>query len=165
MYRVPIAYHNALARGEVPIPYIVIETHMGFRAYAEKELGDAFSPEAYIADGSYTADGSITAGGDSEAVIEKSGRMIDLWAFERSLQQNEIIGSYNSKTLQTLSVDLDNGDAHFSRLIASEPFIGRTLTFYIGLESLPQSQHLKIFAGTITELNVLEVLTVEASEE
>ena len=37
-YRIPISMHNRLMRGEKPIAYAVIDTHMGKRVYAEKEM-------------------------------------------------------------------------------------------------------------------------------
>jgi hypothetical protein len=159
--------HDRLERGEVPVPYIVIETHMGFRAYAEKELADVFGSDAYRADGTYTAGGSITAGSASSGVLEKAARVVRFGSFERSLQglKEDIMGSYQSKTLQHVSVGLDNSDGKFARLIASEPFIGRPLAYYVGFPELPQSTHLKTFSGIITEMRVMDTVTIEADEE
>ena len=133
MYRISINFHKRLMKGEVPIPYIVIDTHMGYRAYAEKELTKVFDVTGYIADGSHLADGSITAGSGSAGVIEKEGRVISFGTFERNLQalKDDILGAYQSKTLQYLSVDLDNSDGKFAQLIASEPFIGRPLNIML----------------------------------
>ena len=36
--RLPINMHNRLMRGEKPLCYIVIDTHMGKRLFAEKEI-------------------------------------------------------------------------------------------------------------------------------
>ena len=167
MYRIPINFHNRLNRGEIPTPYIVINTHMGYRAYAEKELGAVFDVTGYIADGSYDADGTITAGSAGAGVIEKAGRVISFGSFERSLQsmKEDILGSYQSKTLQHMSIQLDNSDRYFAQLIASEPFIGRTMQFYIGFEADPQSEHIRQFSGIITEMTVMQTLTIEANEE
>jgi len=167
MYRISIDFHKRLMKGEVPISYIVIETHMGYRAYAEKELTEIFDILAYLYDGTYLFDGSITYGGESAGVLEKSGRVISFGSFERSLQsmKEDILGSYQSKTLQHISVELDNSDRYFSRLIASEPFIGRPLIYYVGFEALSQSAHLELFSGIITEMTVMPTLTIEANEE
>ena len=167
MYRTSINFHNRLMRGEVPISYIVIETHMGYRAYAEKELGAVFDVLGYIADGTYLADGSITAGDVGAGVIEKSARVISFGSFERSLQsqKEDVLGSYQSKTLQSMSIEMDNADGMFAKLIASEPFIGRPLKYYVGFEALSQSDHLKVFSGIITEMTVLKSLTLEVNEE
>jgi len=167
MYRTSINFHNRLMRGEVPISYIVIETHMGYRAYAEKELVSAFDVAGYIADGTHLADGSITAGSAGAGVIEKSARVISFGSFERSLQsqKEDVLASYQSKTLQSMSIEMDNADGMFAKLIASEPFIGRPLKYYVGFESLSQSDHLKIFSGIVTEMTVLKTMTLEANEE
>ena len=167
MYRVPINFHKRLMRGESPIPYIVIDTHMGYRAYAEKELAKVFEVAARLADGTYTADGTYLAGGDSAGVIAKDGRVISFGSFERSLQsaKDDILGAYSSKTLQSMTVELDNSDGKLALLIASEPFIGRPVKAYVGFGSDPQSEHLETFSGIITELSVMQTMTIEANEE
>ena len=167
MYRISIDFHKRLEKGEVPISYIVIETHMGYRAYAEKELTGVFDILGLIADGSVIADGSELAGSASAGVVEKSGRVISFGSFERSLQamKDDILGSYQHKTLQHMSIELDNSDRYFSQLIASEPFIGRPLLYYVGFETLSQSEHLELFNGMITEMTVMPTLTIEANEE
>lgn len=154
-------------RNEVPIPYILIQSHLGYRAYAEKELSRVFSVGGLFADGSILADGSELADGGGAGIIEKSARVLSFSSFERSLQslKEDILGSYQSKTLQSMSIELENSDRYFSQIIASEPFIGRPLKYYIGFESLPIGSHLKIFSGIITEMTVMPVMTLEANEE
>ena len=49
MHRIPIATHNRIVRGEVPILYMVIETHLGNRVYAEKSITAAAIAAAMIA--------------------------------------------------------------------------------------------------------------------
>ncbi len=168
MYRLAIDFHKRLMKGEVPISYILIHTHMGYRTYAEKELTAVFEPvDPPLYDGTYDYDGSILYGAASAGVIEKAGRVINFGSFERNLQsmKEDILGSYQSKTLQHISVELDNSDRYFSQLIASEPFIGRPLLYYVGFETLSQSKHLKLFSGIITEMTVMPTLTIEANEE
>jgi len=168
MYRTSINFHKRLMRGEVPISYIVIQTHIGYRAYAEKELVGIFTPvDPFLYDGTYLFDGSIEYGGEAAGVIEKSGRVISFGSFERNLQslKEDILASYQSKTLQNMSIDLDNSDRYFSKLIATEPFIGRPILYYVGFEAEPQSEHLKIFSGIITDLTVMPIFTIEANEE
>lgn len=167
MYRITINLHERLYRGEVPMSYIVIHTHMGYRAFAEKELGAVFDTAGLIADGSVTADGSELAGSESAGLIEKSGRVLEFRPVERELRslKDTILGSYQSKKLHTFSVDLDNSDGELSRMISSEPFIGRPLRYYLGFEDLPQNEHLQLFDGIITEMNMLDIMTLEAAEE
>jgi len=154
-------------RGEVPVSYIVIQTHMGYRAYAEKELTGVLALVSCLYDGTYLFDGSITYGGDSAGVLEKQGRVISFGSFERNLQslKEDILASYQSKTLQNMSIELENSDRYFAQLIASEPFIGRPLKYYIGFEADPQAEHLEVFSGIITEMTVMPTLTIEANEE
>ena len=140
---------------------------MGFRAYAEKELTEVFDVLGFIADGSVIADGSELAGSASAGVLEKSVRVKSFGSFERSLQSltGDILASYQSKTLQHMSIELEDSDRYFSQLIASEPFIGRPLAYYVGFEALSQSEHLELFSGMITEMTVMPTLTIEANEE
>ena len=162
-----INFHKRLMRGEVPVSYIVIQTHMGYRAYAEKELTGVLALVSCLYDGTYLFDGSITYGGDSAGVLEKQGRVISFGSFERNLQslKEDILASYQSKTLQNMSIELENSDRYFAQLIASEPFIGRPLKYYIGFEADPQAEHLEVFSGIITEMTVMPTLTIEANEE
>lgn len=166
MYRIPINFHNRLMCGEIPISYVVIETHLGYRAYAEKELIGVFNPLAYLADGTYLADGSITAGGLSSGVIEKSGRVLSFGSFERTLQpkKDDVMAAYSGKQIQHISLEMDNSDRYFAQLIAKEPFIGRPIKYYVGFEDDPQADHLSIFTGVISEMTVLPTLTIEADE-
>lgn len=154
-------------RGEIPISYIIVETHMGYRAYAEKELKAIFDPAGLLLDGSFILGGSETLGSASSGVIEKSGRVISFGSFTRVLQsiKDDVLGSYQSKTLQSMSIDLDNSDDYFSKLIATEPFIGRPVKYYVGFEDEAQSEHLKLFSGIIMEMTVIQTLTLDANEE
>ena len=169
MHRVPLAFHNRLQRGEVPIPYIIITTHMGDRAYAEKELTAVFDLAAVLRmlDGSFTLDGSARLGDESTGVIEKSGRVLSFGSFERTLQNinTDVLGSYQSKQLQHMSVQLDDADGRLAQLIAKEPFIGRPMKYFLGFEALPQADHLCRFSGTIMEMDVMGIMTIEADEE
>jgi hypothetical protein len=153
-------------RGESPTPYVVIQTHLGYRAYAEKELKSVFDIQGYFADGSYLAGGSITAGSASAGVVEKSGRVINFGSFERTLQpkKDDVLAAYSGKQIQHISLKMDNSDRYFAQLIAKEPFIGRPIKCYVGFEDDSQSEHLSIFSGIISEMSVLPTLTIEADE-
>lgn len=166
MYRVPLGVYSRIMRGESPTPYIMIQTHMGTRVYAEKELGDIFSPAGLLLDGSFILDGSEKLGSENLGIIEKSGRVISFDGFERALQsmKDDVLGSYLSKDLQNISVELDNTDDYFSKLIASEPIIGRSLQYCVGFENEAPSTHLKLFSGVIKEIGVLGTLRIDADE-
>ena len=158
--------HNRLMRGEQPTIYVVIDTHLGYRAYSAKEMTAVFDVLGFLADGSHLADGSITAGSASAGVLEKSARLLDPGSFERTIspKKDDVLAAYQGKQQQHISVQLDNADNYFSRLTAKEPFIGRTLRIYVGFEDEPQADHLRPFTGIISELSMLPVLTLEADE-
>jgi hypothetical protein len=153
--------------GQIPVTFFLIQTNLGYRAYAEKELAFIFDLSGKLADGTYLADGSITAGIGSQGIIEKSGRVVSVSGFERTIQptRDNVLLSYQGKQLQHLSVVLDNADHYFTRLIAKEPFLGRPLSEYVGFDDLPLGEHLKIFEGTISEIKVTpKNITLEAEE-
>lgn len=152
--------------GETPISYVVIHTHLGYRAYAEKELRGVFDLTGQIADGMITADGSEMAGSESSGCIEKSGRVVSFGSFERTLQskKDDVLAAYSGKQIQHISLEMDNSDRYFAQLIAKEPFIGRSIKYYVGFEDDPQAEHLSIFTGVISEMSVLPILTIEADE-
>jgi len=167
MIHVPLAMHRRLMKGEVPISYILIETHMGYRVYAEKEGSGVFDPLGNLLDGSWTLGGTEYLGSESAGVLSKDGRVLSFGTFERSIQsiKSDVLGSYQSKTLQHMSVDLDDGDGALSALIAMEPFISRSLQYYVGFEDDPQSDHLKMFSGIINEVSIRNsIMTIEADE-
>ena len=166
MYRIPKSMHDRLMRGEQPTPYVVIDTHMGYRAYATKELTASMDPDGLLADGSVTADGSETAGGASAGVIEKSARVLSFGQFERTLQpkKDDVLTALQSKQLQHIYIEFDNADRYFARLIAHEPFLGRPIRVYVGFEDESQSTHLRTFAGIVSELSMLPIMTLEADE-
>jgi hypothetical protein len=144
----------------------MIQTHLGYRAYAEKELTTGFDKLAAIADGTYLADGTIIAGSDSVGVIDKSARVLSFSSFERTIQpqKSDVLTAYSGKQLQHISIELNNTDRYFSRLIPKEPFLGRPVNVYVGFEADPQGEHLSIFRGIISELSVMPVFTIEADE-
>lgn len=167
MYRVPIKFYNKLMAGEIPVAYAVIQTHLGYRAYGEKELTDVFGILRLLADGSVVAGGGETAGMDSTGTIEKSGRIVGIGKFDRTIQPRgrNVLAAWTGKQAQHSSIDLDNADRYFSRLIVAEPFLGRPLTVYVGIESSPQSEHLRVFSGLIAEIGVNRtVMTLEVDE-
>jgi hypothetical protein len=145
MMRIPIDVYKRLQNGEVPISYCMINTHMGIRVYGEKE---------------------INMTNPISGALETSGRVISFGTFERTLQplKDNVLVAYNTKQKTHDSLQLDNIDLYFSKLIATEPFLGRPLSIWLGFESDPQSKHFSIFSGIILEISALPILTIEADE-
>ena len=166
MYRTTIDVHDRLTRGEQPTLYIVINTHLGDRGYAQKTLGDVFNVLALIADGSVVADGSETAGSGALGMLDKAARVLSFGDFSRTIQSRTktVLSAFEQKQRQHLTVQLYNADRYFSQLIASEPFLTRGLTAYAGFEDVTQTEHIKLFSGTISEIDVNRALTIEADE-
>ena len=166
MYRISLQFHNRLTRGEVPIPYLMIQTHMGWHVYSEKEPAGVFGASGNILDGSFLLDGSVTLGAQSIAVIAKGARVLNLSPFESTLQpiKDDVLTALSSKQRQHLSIEMDNADEYFSRIIPAEPFLGRPIYRYVGFEDDPQSEHLSRFRGIITEISLMPVMTIEADE-
>lgn len=143
MYRVPLTLHKALRDGKTPIIYCTIDTGMGKRVYASKELTCTIS-----------------------SALEKSARVLSFGSFERTILPitANVLTAYEGKQQQHCSIQLDNTDRYFSRLIAKEPFLGCTLTIYMGLESDSTTSHVGIFQGVISEISLMPTMSVEADE-
>jgi hypothetical protein len=143
VYRLPIATHNRIQYGEIPVVYCVIETHMGSRVYAEKEVTATIS-----------------------GALEASARVLSFGSFERTLQpkKDDVLAAYEGKQIQHISLTLDNADRYFSRLMAKEPFLGRTITVKVGFEDEAETNHISLFKGVITEVFPLPELIIEADE-
>lgn len=135
---------------------MMIQTDMGWRAYAEKELRGVFSTTGTLADGSELADGTVQAGCGIVTALEKSGRVLDFGNFERSItpKSGSILAIFTGKQQQNVSVDLDNADLHFSKLLAKEPFLSKTMVIKIGFEDMPQADHFNVFSGVISEVEI-----------
>lgn len=145
MYRIPISTHNRIARGEIPILYLRITTHLGERTYAKK---------------------SITA----SAIAGSMGclaRVLSFGSFDRTLspKTSDLLASYTRKQQQHISVQLDNADGYFSRLLGKEPFLSRPISIYVGFEDEVAVNHIAIFNGVIAEVSALPVLSIEADEK
>ena len=160
MYRSTKDFHDRITRGEKPYAHILINTHMGFRGYAERTKDDA---SAYLADGTYLADGSITAG-SGLGLLETQRRLLSYSGFDRTVQprKSDIMAAYNRKQQQRITITLDNADNHFSELIALEVFLSRNLFLYLGFVDLNINEHLRLFAGQIFETE-LDRMTCKVS--
>ncbi len=167
MFRVNVDFHKALKRGEEPITYTLVTTKMGDRVYSFKALSSTLGSGPAIADGAYLADGTIKAGFGIEP-IEQSGRLLTLGRFDRTISPRKqgLLFGFTSKQRQTLSVDLDNEDKHFSKLLGREPFLGTDFKIFTGFESLDFSKHIKMLSGVITELFISpKKLTLRIEED
>ncbi len=166
MYRIPLQFHRRLQRGEVPITYIVIETHLGYRAYSAKEMSRTFDISGYYADGTYVADGTTLAGSLTIGLIDRGARILSFGSIERTIQprKSEILSAYSGKQMQNVSIELDNADRYFSRLIAREPFLGRPMSIRCGYEADGYLSHISLFAGVITDISLQATMILEADE-
>lgn len=166
MYRIPIAFHRRLYRGEIPLTYVLIETHLGYRAYAGKELSRVFDIAGFFADGVYSADGTVTAGDVTIGLLDKSARVISFGSLERTIQpkKDDILTAYSGKQLQHISIELDNADRYFSQLIGKEPFVGRPISVRCGFEEDGYMGHIGLFTGVISEISLMSTMTLEADE-
>lgn len=146
--------------------YCLIHTDLGYRAYAEKELAEIFEIAGLLADGSATANGTNIAG-EGLGLLDKAGRVLSFSAFERTVQprKKDVLLAYSSKQQQHASVDLDNTDRYFSRIIAREPFLSKLFSIYVGFEADPFNEHIQLFEGIISEINITDTtMTIEADE-
>lgn len=165
MYRVRIDTHRRLMRGEKPLVYVLINTAMGDRVYAERELSDTFDPSSSQADGSLIADGSAYAG-NSMGVLDKGGRLLRISGLNRTIApaSQSVLSAYSSRQLQHITVQLQNEDRYFSRLLVREPFLGCSISVMAGFPDLPYAEHLSLFKGIISGLDAVDTLYLEAEE-
>lgn len=143
MYRVPLTLHKALQEGQNPVIYCVIDTGMGKRVYSGKELTCTIS-----------------------SALEKSARVVSFGSFERTIQpkRSDVLTAYGDKQTQHLSMQFDNADGYFARMVAKEPLVGATLSVRFGLESDTSTSHISIFSGTISEVSLLPTMTIEVDD-
>jgi hypothetical protein len=149
MRRISIAYHNELESGRNPVPYVAIDTHMGYLIFSEKEM-------------------ELNMGSTVWVPVEQSPRLITPGSFERTIQQytSDVVTSWQrSNQKQHTNIDLDNGDLYISLMTAKYPFIGRPIFVFLGFETVPQSEHPCMFKGRITEISALLTFGIEAEEQ
>jgi hypothetical protein len=145
LYHIPIATHKRIIRGEVPILFLKITTHLGNRVYTKKAITTA-------------------------AIAGNLGclaRVLSFGSFDRTLnpETSDLLAAYNRKQQQHISVTLDNADNYFSILLGKEPFLSRPINIFIGFEDEAVANHVTIFKGVISEVSVLSILTIEADEK
>lgn len=164
--RMSFNFHRLLQQGKTPVPYILIQTPLGWRCYAEKELGEYFEVGGAVADGTYAADGSITAG-SAMALLEKSARVHSFGSFNRTIApvKRDVLAALTTKQQQSMTVVLKNEGNYFARLLPKEPFLLRPFRFYFGFEALPFADHLQRFTGKVAQVRVADdYVTVRAIE-
>jgi hypothetical protein len=175
VYRTTIGFHERLQQGKVPVAYLLIETPIGWRVFAEKEIMQVFDSAGaiylggtvYLGGPAPVSDGDDYLGEGYYGIISKAGRVVSWGDFGRSLQPrySDVVAAFSQKEIQHLSVQMDNSDGYFSRLIAQEPFLGQAVQVYLGFEDLPQTQHIPLFRGAVTELGFDPAsMTLEAEE-
>lgn len=154
--RIPLAFYNNLMIGKAPMVYCIIETHLIQRTYAIHELGGVFSALGLLADGSILADGSALAGSQSVGGGEKAGRVLDFGDFSRTIEtiSSDLLSSFSLKQKQNISIQMDNTDYYFTKMLAKEPFLSRPIDIYLGYEELPPNDHFRIFHGVISEISI-----------
>ncbi len=167
MLRIPLPFYKAIMRGESPVMYCRIDTHMAYRFYSDKELGGIFGASALLADGSVLADGSRLAGAESEAAFDKAARVLDFGSFERTISpvSDDVLTAFQSKQLQHAAIVFDDADNYFSQIIAKEPFLTRPVSIWAGFDDQPQSNHIPLFQGVIMQIDIdQQTMTIEADE-
>lgn len=169
MYRTTIEFHNRMARGEIPVAYILVDTAMGWCAIGEKVLRNLFDADTtYLADGSYTADGSIHAGSDSYGLIDVQGRLLELSGLERTISPKtaNVLTAMTTKQLRHIRATCNNTDRYYTKILPTQPFLGRTLAAYLGFEDIPFAEHRCQFTGTIAKIAISgNKITFEADEQ
>jgi hypothetical protein len=169
--RTSIDFHRRILRGDFPTVYILIESSMGWRAFAAKGLTNIFSETgSSIADGTHLADGTIIAGSSTYGTLSIGERLISPGSFERTMRPANIsnLQSYGARQLQSINIDLDNSEDYCSKIIAKESFLGKELRRYKGFEDHTHAQHLRDFSGIITKIALTSngnIMSITADEQ
>ena len=159
MYRTSISFHDRVTRGEVPVPYVLVETGLGWRAFGQKDLADLAQVGSALLDGSYLLDGSLVLGAGYD-LISAEARVRSWGRFQRTIKpsRDDLLTSYTSWQQGEFTVTLLDQDGYFTRLSAQEIFIGQGMRVYAGFPDMPMTDHLRLFTGRITEAGVTQGL-------
>jgi hypothetical protein len=129
VYDVSLNFIEKIRQGYRPIPYVVIETDMGTRIFAKKELG-IYQQGIYLADGTQMADGGIMAGGQ---VILNSGdtRILSIGDLVETVSVERLDEATASQVHQqnAITIDFDNADLYFSKLVNFDPFLTKSIVY------------------------------------
>jgi hypothetical protein len=109
---------------------------------------------------------NITSSYETWPTLEQSARVLNFGSFERTLQpwRDTVLESYTGKQIQNMDIELDNSDDYFAKMFPKEPFLGRPISVYAGFESESRAEHISLFSGIVTELSVLNTLTLSAEQ-
>jgi len=160
VYRTPLTLHKGLHRGETPIVYVMINTPMGWRGYSTKEINSGFTEESpRLADGTITADGTYTAGAGDYGMLDLQGRIVSIGKLSRTIRPSntDIIGAYQNRQLQHISFTLADHDDYFTKMLPSEPLLNSEVRIYVGFDSDPHTDHLRIFNGYISSIKATSI--------
>lgn len=134
--------YDRLSHNSAPVVYAIIETPMGKRYFSSRAL--PLVPSDYIG---------------CHPTVQSWGSVT------RSLLRREekLILSYYTRQSDTYRMTLIDRDHEISRLMAVEPFIGRTLTIMLGYPDVGESSHVTVFRAPIRRVDISGlVITVEA---
>lgn len=157
MLRVPIAMHERLERGDTPLVYMLLSTPMGWRGYAEKELGESFDVGAVYPDGTWEPDGTVDI--DGLGLLSKLGLLRRVSSLERTIspQSTGVLSAFSRRQRQRIRAELLDPDRHIPRMLPREPILGRACRIVCGFEDLPYSEHLPLFDGEVVEVEISRV--------
>jgi len=166
--RVNQNWRDNVAKGNEPIPYILINTDLGIRGYAARDMSFLSLSPGYLADGTYDADGTITAGGDSFDILSYDAKVLSFGTVSRNMKPrvNDLFAAFQNKEMATMDIVLNNADRYFTRLLPKEPFLGKQIRLYLAMPDSQFADHLKIFSGKINQYNDRQgQFTITAQED
>lgn len=145
-----------------PATLVFLYSDLGLRLFS---LGRAPALPAVLP-GRYDAaarhDGGLAYGAGAYEALESSDRVLGFGALSAAFGPTEegLLAALEERDRGELTVELDNADRYFSRLLRDESFLARPLYVALGFEALPLSDYAVVFAGVVDRVR----LTPEALE-
>ena len=156
MYKKSLAYYQKQEQGEQEIAILRIINPAGLRIFSD-DLPPAnilIQTELTIYNGTITYNGDKLYGEGYEDILDFSGRIIDWGELQETLlpDADDLISSLQSQEISTLSVELNNADKYFSKLLGKETFISATVELLIGFRTIARNEFMEQFTGKVQKM-------------
>jgi hypothetical protein len=144
------AWDAARLAGDTLLPFVVIRTPMGDRAYGivHPAVGDALSQGHFEADSYFDADQFFQADG---GVIEEGARLIGVSQIEQSAQAKDsnVLGSWGQAERAHAQVTLDASADAIRDLVGQEYLLNQVAEVYLTFPGLAPADALRVLSGQV----------------
>ena len=158
MYKKSLAFHQRQQSGKPEIVICRLTNTTGLRIFSAQLPPDniLMQTEFAIHDGTYKYDGAISYGDGYEAILDFGGCVLSWGNLQETLSPDagDLILSLRSQEVTTLSIDLNNVDKYFSKLLGRENLLSALVEVLVGFSDIARNEFLEQFSGRVQKVSL-----------